>query len=313
MEDPREGFLSKINLPDVSIDRFPKIIFFCGGPYRAETPYLSARHYIVTAIQASPSLGLRVKNAEEIKEWNHYDIYPDLLGFEEDIAHICKLVVLFVESPGSLAELGFFAVTEEIARKLLVFLPRHYSGDSSFINLGPIKYLKSRERESVLKHVFIYDFLNDEGKFDQLKTETYRSVIVEDIVNQSQKKTRHQLTGEKLSKAFVFLLICDIIYLFKALKLTEIVEYLERLDIDGWPQKKVSQALFCLEKLDLILVEELSSGTYYMPREIDGLFLSYGEVMGRIDTARLSMKVAQYYAENDKRRSLVVARIGEFE
>lgn len=310
MDDPRADFLSKVDFSAVSIERFPKIIFFCGGECRPEyPPYLSARHYITTFLQVKHFRDFAVKNAEDIKEWNHYNVYPDLISFETDITHICKLVVLFVESPGSLVELGLFAATESIARKLLVFIPRLYSQDNSFISLGPIKYLQ--DRDSSLEHVYVYDFLNDLGCYEQTKIELDRQLIVDDILVQFGKRTRHAAADEERSKSRILLLICDLIYLFKALTITEVVNYIERLDIKNWTTKNVAQALFCLEKLDLIRIEKLSHATYYMPDEIDGLYLNYGKDVGRIDTARMSVKVTQYYAEEDKRRSRAIANAGE--
>ena len=61
----------------------------------------------------------------------------DLAVFESIIAEIVDSVVLFPESPGSFAELGFFAAHDAIARKTLVVAQQQHQGQS-FINLGPI-------------------------------------------------------------------------------------------------------------------------------------------------------------------------------
>jgi hypothetical protein len=61
----------------------------------------------------------------------------DLAIFEDLIAQIVDSVLLFPESPGSFAELGFFAAKPEICKKTLVATKQEYQGQS-FINLGPI-------------------------------------------------------------------------------------------------------------------------------------------------------------------------------
>jgi hypothetical protein len=63
--------------------------------------------------------------------------FLDLGRFEELIAGIVDSVLIFPESPGSFAELGFFAATNSLASKTLVINRQAYQGQS-FINLGPI-------------------------------------------------------------------------------------------------------------------------------------------------------------------------------
>lgn len=53
---------------------------------------------------------------EEFKDWLHDSIYPDLLTFESDLAETASLVVISLESPGALAELGSFSVNEKIKK-----------------------------------------------------------------------------------------------------------------------------------------------------------------------------------------------------
>ena len=45
---------------------------------------------------------------------------PDLMSFEDDIANISTLVVICLESAGSLVELGLFVNRKSLAQKLHV-------------------------------------------------------------------------------------------------------------------------------------------------------------------------------------------------
>lgn len=79
------------------------------------------------------------------------DDFQDLLEFEEHIAALCACVLIFVESPGSIAELGSFAVMRHLASRLLVVCEQKFESgaDPSFIFLGPVAVLRRRRLESV--------------------------------------------------------------------------------------------------------------------------------------------------------------------
>ena len=62
----------------------------------------------------------------------------DLTAIEEFIGEIADAIVLFPESPGSFAELGYFSKTLELARKSLVISDYNLQGQDGFIALGPI-------------------------------------------------------------------------------------------------------------------------------------------------------------------------------
>ena len=67
------------------------------------------------------------------------------LGVIEDlIGQIADAIVLFPESPGSFAELGYFAKVQKLARKVLVVTDYAYQGEDSFIGLVPIPLIDSK-------------------------------------------------------------------------------------------------------------------------------------------------------------------------
>lgn len=65
----------------------------------------------------------------------------DLLSLEELLAENVDVIILPLESPGTFCELGVFA-NNKLASKLFVIIDIFYKKDKSFINQGPIKYLK---------------------------------------------------------------------------------------------------------------------------------------------------------------------------
>ncbi|MBS0302935.1 MAG: retron St85 family effector protein [Proteobacteria bacterium] len=66
----------------------------------------------------------------------------NLAYFEKLIAETVDSVLVFPESPGSFAELGFFSAHEAISKKTLVAIHSEYQ-DNSFISLGPIHYISA--------------------------------------------------------------------------------------------------------------------------------------------------------------------------
>ena len=87
---------------------------------------------------------LRVFLAENAQQ--DYVIHPEpefhnLAKFEEIIAQISACIILFPESDGSFAELGYFSAKSEVRRKLLVVNDARFQGEDSFISLGPINLI----------------------------------------------------------------------------------------------------------------------------------------------------------------------------
>lgn len=145
MSDPRDDFFKGVNFLHIEVREYPKIAFLCGGnPELISTSQTSGQlsqsvRSCISRLLEVTYPKLRYQNAEDVKDWNSYSAYDDLIEFERDIAHICKTIVLFVESPGSLAELGSFAIIPEITEKLIVFVHSDYADSNSFVALGPLK------------------------------------------------------------------------------------------------------------------------------------------------------------------------------
>jgi hypothetical protein len=85
--------------------------------------------------------------------WWAFSGHDDLLTFERDACHLAKAVILFPESPGSLAELGALAVDDSIVDRLLVVVQSRYlehNHRESFLNLGPLKRVETRQHQCVI-------------------------------------------------------------------------------------------------------------------------------------------------------------------
>jgi hypothetical protein len=120
----------------------PPKVFLCGGEVdvKAVVPK-SLRDRLIGHFSAhEDELHHSRIQAEDFKDYFKEGAYSDLLEFETDIANIATLIVICLESPGSLVELGLFCMaTTTTASKLLIIAPQEELADEdSFIFLGPL-------------------------------------------------------------------------------------------------------------------------------------------------------------------------------
>ena len=124
---------------------------------------------------------VRFKIAEEFKHsWNAFRfdiIYPedifdellysskrkDLLSLENLLAKSVDIIVIVPESPGSFTELGAFANNPILRKQIVCISDQKYKKKKSFINQGPIKLIKSVNKNGVV-FVDTNDIPNEMGK-----------------------------------------------------------------------------------------------------------------------------------------------------
>lgn len=126
------------------------IVFVCGGTMRT-----SFRSRFLTYVKKRKP-ELRIFLAEEAVKnlLSHSKAeFVNLAQFEDLIASVFDSVLIFPESPGSIAELGFFSNSEKLQSKVLVANDSKLQGDS-FINLGPVAIIDS---ESVFRPTIYLD------------------------------------------------------------------------------------------------------------------------------------------------------------
>jgi hypothetical protein len=60
---------------------------------------------------------------------------------EEDLAKLADLIIVIVESAGTLTELGAFSLSPSLRKKLLPIVDKEYEHHSSFITNGPLHWI----------------------------------------------------------------------------------------------------------------------------------------------------------------------------
>lgn len=125
-------------------------IFLCGGSGALEGKFRKA-------------LGTRIE--EVSSRYKYLIFYPedmfvelilghmkqDLITLENLLANCVNTIVILLQSPGTFTELGAFTNFDRIKDKLVIIIDPKYSKKRSFINLGPLRYLKAKTNSKIIQ------------------------------------------------------------------------------------------------------------------------------------------------------------------
>jgi hypothetical protein len=308
--DPRPAFVSSLDLAGLRVQSRPIKIFFCGGPVEdVSKPVVSVRDYVIRHLfDSHHELADNIVLAEQIRDWLDFATYEDLITFEKHLAHLATVVVLFIESPGSIAELGAFSLTDEIARKLLVFVRKDHYESKSYIRLGPLNFI---EKFYPTSQVNVYPWTETvhatngacHSRLCTSSIEDYISDISDDIygfLTKPSKPKTEQFAQD--NEGHQMLLISDLVELFLALTRSEVDRLLRILNMPI-EISRLTQYLFICEKLGLLTLFPYSGERYFIRTEESSL-ISYsnsGEAR-LVDRLKLKEKTRIYYDLTDDKR-----------
>ncbi|MGR6874714.1 retron St85 family effector protein [Pseudomonas sp. HK3] len=286
--DTRKEHLAHISLEKSRVDLSSPIIFLCGGLVdQTEVEATSIRSAFLSHIsKVGCDTADQVTLAENFKDWIHDSVYKDLLDFENDIALISSLIVIILESPGALAELGLFVRNHSLNQKLIIFVNDEHYGSQSFISLGPLRYLEALKKNTVCAYPWDVNDL-DESLKDSLPE------MHDDLLN-SMKKLDNSEAFDINNEGHISFVLYEIIRLFKALKITEIESYSNEIGITI-KREKLKRLLFLLQKFELISMRKRGHDEYYYAvKDIDKIHFG-----GRLDKNKVKVSAMQYYAFNE--------------
>ena len=270
-------FAKSLRIDGCKIQRTPSLIFLCGGKTAEVGPYKSARDYFNRHLKREkPTIAARVRLAEEVNEWfKRDDAFPDLLELENYLAYLADITVLFVESPGSIAELGAFANSDDIWPKTLAVLNSAHESEGSFISNGPIRKL-SNENED---HVHYYTWNPNDLHSDLTKVEfaeltnelvTFLEKIKEARPRQSSLKTTE--------RGHALLLVADLIRMPGVATTTELLECLSALGCEA-DREVLKRYLSVLQSLGFVIAHRRSNQEFFV-RASEHPFIRYAYLEG---------------------------------
>lgn len=139
------------------------IIFVCGAavsqPDALRTQFLK---YAESADKCFQFL-LAEKALEKVASGQSFS-FKNLAKFEDALAKISHCVVIFLESAGALAEVGYFSKSKALQKKTLLITSQNHQGDS-FVNLGPVDLI---ERKSDFSSKLIFPEKPQKIDFDKV-------------------------------------------------------------------------------------------------------------------------------------------------
>lgn len=307
MSDPRLALKDEVLLSSSRVRAFDGFIFLCGGRVDVSAQYPpSIRDAIYRGLVGDSLVEPRIRLAETYKEWADDGIYSDLLSFERHIAELSSVIVLALESAGSIAELGLFSVLDEFRHKLIVFISTHHYQQSSFIRLGPVQSLE----RGIDNPAHCYDFI----KVDYLKRESFDAEFVGEVQDELAGAVKERITnavpeapfdpGRWLHQA---LLVLELVNLMAALTVTEVRDFLLSLGVD-LKQKEIKQTLFLLERLQLISMVPSGEQRFYVGKS-GANFLYWKATSGHFDVDRFKFDAVAFYKKNDKKRFRAIQKV----
>jgi len=276
MSTPLEAFGSSIDLNASKVLNPPSLIFLCGGTIGTGPgihPSLRAL-FLQRLKEDHPDLSNRVLLAEEANRWSktaqHYDHLFDL---EDDLAHLSAVIMLFVESPGSIAELGAFCRLDPLRKKLVAVLEHSHQDEESFIQDGPVAFLTKHDPRSVL----FYPWLGppNEHGVRPLDPEAAKETVAR-LLDRIEEATSAITKEEKFDQGnagHCILLVADFVKLGAIVKKGELESLLVGVGLHV--SRRLERYLFLLEKLKLIEKTKYGNSTYYLGRGSPSEYVHY--------------------------------------
>lgn len=242
-------YLGDLSVENLHVQAPTEVVFLCGGAWSDDhaEPIASMRDAFLRVAEHKALRGRDLVLAEQVTRRAAFSAYYDnLLNFENDLAQIVELILLFCESEGSFAELGSFVMLSEISSRVLVIVRDHHWKDDSFIKLGPLQYLINAQN---LYSVFV---IEDKvmgipffGKVSEINLQNFKDAIDEPLRTRLAQR-REPSTFDETKSGHVIKLTVGLIQEYGALTLEEIRSSLATLGLEK-TEREVGSFILCAE------------------------------------------------------------------
>ena len=269
------------------------IIFVCGGPMEEHFMRPQFCKYVDKNMTH-----LRVSLAEKVLEdyrLHSEGRFQNIAEFEDIIAEVSSCVILFPESPGSFAELGYFARSKTLRKKLLIANNARFQGQDSFIALGPINLV---DQHSHFKPT-VQIAHSKEPEF---------GIVNERLKNRiNPSKNRKKFKAKKygdLTIQLKFYSVFEIIRIFQALTFEGIVHTFKKI----WGNAK-KEELRCL--LSILISADCikrfnNEPNYFCINRNAQSFLDFGSQ----EVERLTLEIIDFYENSYANIAMIVRGLG---
>ena len=219
---------------------------------------------------------------ESYEDWNDFNTYSDLLRFEEDLGYLTSVVVIFLEAPGSIAELGAFSQIKTLNQQLILVVFDTHHPKKSFISLGPLRQLEIAGQSAVC--------VVPERPIERFEEDI--NLVVAAIKERLRSfKVRHAL--DHLDRKHQIVLALDVISLFEVITFGEIKSALlhYRMEVHD---ARIRQILFTLLKARYVGSRRYGGIEYYYPIERSKTWIDHTgtDASGPFNRLRVRARIA---------------------
>jgi hypothetical protein len=303
MDESIVEFVKSVKIESCRVSNTPHLVFLCGGKTIKSNTHgtRSARDYFYHYIKKErPDIFSRIRLAEDINDWFDEATFIDLLELESYLADTCDLTILFVESPGSIAELGAFAAIDLLCARTLAILNSKYDSTRTFISDGPVRRIRKRDNDLVRYYEWNDNkpsHPSNEDVFEDMSRE-----LTELIVERTSPKEK---TFDKTSDGHTMFLIADLINL---IGITNESEILESLAFWGYTlnSERFKKYISLLKHLKLIRIRPYSNQIYYLSNSnIPLIMYDFLPHAKNRDRERIKNALRKSLLEKDQRRKRI--------
>ncbi len=276
----------------------------------ANGPYLSARDFFHRHLKTRPELARRVKLAENINAWfqnawlQHETAFSDLVEVENYLAQLSGLTILFVESPGSIAELGAFAASGDVRPKTLAILNEFHGFQNSFIADGPVRKLENENKDSVL-----YYNWNPALPNSRATRKAFRDIsrALTNFLDEREASRPRLLDFKRGIVGHTLLFVADLVRLQGAVSRSDVAACLEAVGCDS-STDTVNRHLSILQSVGFVGKRRRHTETFYVP-VVKQPFLRYAFIKGTKlkEAARIQHAIRQ--SLEPRRKSIVASTL----
>jgi len=208
----------------------PVFVFLCGGD--AKEPRYICRNETEQYLRKNQNLSTIVCVRPEIllKQYGSLLEELDLLELEAFIAEVSDAVLLYDESPGTVCELGAFAMSDPIWKIMTAAIPEKHKNDDSFIINGPVRHMEKGATSYPLSSVI---YLDINCPFSSIDLAKYFHHLRENVAKQSNRRINKNAGSVNLNSLCREYL--DLISVFAPLSDDELIDIYKRYkDFDSF-------------------------------------------------------------------------------
>ncbi|MBJ6726009.1 retron St85 family effector protein [Geomesophilobacter sediminis] len=271
----------------------PKIIFICGGkdedcPNRSNLEKYFKKHL-------NRHLIFRAEDAWAVISKG--TTKTNALDLEEKLASFSDIVIILVESFGTVAELGAFASSEPLRRKLLPILNKDYVADESFVNTGPVTWVNKDSKYKPCIHANFSSILTSMTEIEERISRTSWEITFSNIVHGDYKFS---------NKVMLFFLM-HVLVALGPISLNETISVTGRI-INYGDKSNINSILSLGVALGIFGVMYENGEPYYFCKDFKKLFsaTSTKAFLHRIQSSRAQALSSLYKIENYKKAALKV-------